>query len=175
MEARRQAILAELQPINPSEWGPHLWRILHWLAEQLGNQKSKLLQGDEINSWKKLLRIVANIVPCAMCKGHYSEYLKTHIDVEKIGKVDDVERRELIRRWLWELHEDVNMRREVEGVPFESLGEICSSIDFIVERDALYEVLTKALRKNIISRENLILFKNTLNTLFGMYRVLGKR
>ena len=175
MEARRQELLADLHAVNPSEWGPHLWRILHWLAEQVGNQKSKILQGDEINAWKKLFRIVANIVPCAMCKGHYLEYLKANIDVEKIGFVEGDERREFIRRWLWELHEDVNKRREVQGIPFDSLSEICGSIDFIVERDALYEALMRALRKNIVTRDNITQFKTAINTLFGMYRVLTKR
>lgn len=179
MDHRKAALLASITAPSPSEWGPHLWRMLHWLAEHVGTQKSPILINDEATSWKKLLKLLQVVIPCALCKGHYTEYYNTHFDAAALEtQPNGPERRDLLRRWLWELHEDVNNRREVapeNRVPFESLTEVCSQIDFPTERDKFYSVLTRALHQNIVGRENVIQFRNTIVTLYGLYRVLGRR
>lgn len=188
MSRREQLIKllsADLNAPSPSEWGPPLWKMLHWLAEQTGKQTSKLLKNDEIESWKRLFRTLKDVIPCAMCKKHYIEYFKTHFNLAKLDTItNESEKYDLIRRWLWELHEHVNMQKksvtleatvEDTSVPFESLSEQYSLVNFIEEREKFYEVLIRALRQNIVTRESIISFKNIIISLFGMYRTLGRR
>ena len=179
MDHRKAALMASITPPSPSEWGPHLWRMLHWLAEHVGTQKSPILINDETTSWKRLLKLLQVIIPCALCKGHYTEYYNKHSEIAALDALPNgPERRDLLRRWLWELHEAVNTRREIapeNHVTFESLTEVCSHIDFPSERDKFYAVLTRALHQNIVGRENVIQFRNAVITLYGLYRVLGRR
>ena len=174
----KAAHMASITAPSPSEWGPHLWKMLHWLAEHIGTQKAPVLIHDEITGWKKLLLLLKTILPCTTCKGHYTEYFNTHFNLDLIASTPNgPERRDLIRRWLWDLHEAVNQRKgyTVGAVPFESLTEICQSINFPESRDAFYTVLTRALQQNIVARENVIQFRNVIVMLYGMYRELPRR
>jgi hypothetical protein len=176
-ESLKEQLLAEANPINPSEWGPHLWRILHWLAEHVGQQTSKLLQNDENEAWKRLFRVLAQVLPCAMCRGHYSSYMKSHLNLDKISNTtNQVEKYELIRRWVFDLHEDVNRRREVDGgITFDTLKDTYSSMNFVEERDKFFSIAMKALRKNLITRDSIVSLKAALVTLYGLYRQLPMR
>ncbi len=173
----KEQLDAEANPINPSEWGPHLWRMLHWLAENVGQQTSKILQTDETEAWKRLLRVMTQVLPCAMCRGHYSNYMKSHFDIEKISRTtDQIEKYELIRRWLFELHEDVNLRRGVDGgVTFDNLKDTYAATNFVEEREKFLQVAMRALRKKIITRDSLVSLKAALVTLYGLYRPFPMR
>lgn len=174
-ELLKEKLEAEAHPVNPSEWGPPLWRILHWLAEQVGQQNSKILQADENEAWKRLFRILAQVLPCAMCRGHYLNYMKGHFDLDKISNTtNQIEKYELIRRWLFELHEDVNVRRGVgsSGITLDTLKEVYADLNFVEERNKFYEIAAKSVRKNIITRDSLMSLKTVLATLYGLYRPL---
>ena len=57
-------------------------------------------------------------MPCPMCRKHFREWRTTHSFEELMGGA------EASRRWLWNLHEDVNGRREIpveSRIPFEEL------------------------------------------------------
>ncbi len=45
-------------------WGPPLWKILHGIAEALGNQTIPMLATDEAHEIVFLLRDVEKIMPC---------------------------------------------------------------------------------------------------------------
>lgn len=61
-----------------------------------------------------------------MCRKHYAAWKRSH-PVEALltaGGGRGPLFREQARKWLWDLHEDVNQRRGVEGgVPLDSLEE----------------------------------------------------
>jgi hypothetical protein len=56
---------------DPKEWGPLLWKILHTISENLGNNINKVLQKDEILYFQNLLKQIKNIIPCKLCVKHY--------------------------------------------------------------------------------------------------------
>jgi len=103
------------------EWGPYIWKILHYHAEYAG--KSVLL-ADEIRAWTTLLRNTEGVLACAVCRDHYRTWRSTHPVEEFIGRDKDTFQ-ELLRRWLWDLHEYVNDTKEVpveQRLPFEKLA-----------------------------------------------------
>ena len=108
--------------VQNSEWGPPLWRALHTLAERIGRQSSPLLAADEGRAWIHVLRGVELIMPCPMCRKHFREWrIANPIDVLMGGGSL------ASRMWLWNLHEDVNGRREVPAggrVAFEDLERV---------------------------------------------------
>lgn len=166
MDARRALLMADMIAPSPSEWGPHLWKMLHWLAQHSGKQRSKILQADELAAWTKILTLLQVVLPCAACRTHYTEYFKAHFN---LNLLTSEERGENIRRWLWELHEDVNRRREVNGgVSYEDLQVTYESLKFAEEREAFYKILERAQRQNIVLRDNVLSFKKWIATLYSI-------
>jgi len=102
------------------EWGPHIWKILHYHAEYAGNS---VLLADEIRAWTSLLRNTEGVLACAVCREHYRAWRAAHAVEEFIG-AGKYSFQELLRRWLWDLHEYVNDRKDVpaeQRLPFEKL------------------------------------------------------
>jgi hypothetical protein len=102
------------------EWGPHIWKILHYHAEYAG---SSVLLTDEIRAWTTLLRHTEGVLACATCREHYRAWRSTHPVEDFIGRDKDTFH-ELLRRWIWDLHEYVNDFKEVPAerrLPFDQL------------------------------------------------------
>jgi len=175
---QKEKMMLDITAPSPSEWGPHLWKMLHWLAERSGKQKVRLLQDDELFAWTQLLKLLTKTLPCALCKGHYTAYIKTHFDFDILKSTPPLledKRRELLRRWIWELHEDVNRRRECIAniVPYESLESIygvATTIKFSEEREHFYEILLRAQRQKIVERDDVMSLKRIISSLYGIYR-----
>jgi Erv1 / Alr family len=92
---------------SADQWGPLIWRILHSLAERAGRHTSPLLQADEVRAWTVVLKALQKGLPCETCREHYVEYFEADTPVlpEAYPAL-----REYVRRWLWELHNNVNGR-----------------------------------------------------------------
>jgi hypothetical protein len=103
------------------EWGPHIWKILHYHAEYAGNS---VMLADEIRTWTGLLRNTEGILACALCREHYRGWRAAHPIEEFVGQHKDIFH-ELLRKWLWDLHEYVNNEKDVPAerrLTFEQLG-----------------------------------------------------
>lgn len=127
------------------EWGPHVWKILHYHAEYAG---SSMLLTDEIRAWISLLKHTEAVLACAVCREHYKRWRTTHPIEEFLGKDKDTFR-DLLRKWLWDLHESVNDQKDVpveHRLPFEGLSvyKEMSRQDISQSVSTLKEVLQKA-------------------------------
>ena len=103
------------------EWGPHIWKILHYHAEFAG---SSVLLVDEIRVWETILRHTEAVLACATCKEHYKLWKQAHPTDIFLGH-DKYAFRGLIRKWLWDLHEHVNDHKAVppeRRLTFEQLS-----------------------------------------------------
>jgi hypothetical protein len=101
--------------------------------------------------------------------------MKAHFDLDKISNTtNQIEKYELIRRWLFELHEDVNARRGVDSgsITLDTLKEVYADLNFVDERNKFYEIAAKSVRKNIITRDSLMTLKTIIVTLYGLYKPL---
>jgi hypothetical protein len=108
--------------VQNSEWGPHLWWLLHTGAEQLGRREGlpRTMEQDERQSWVLFLKAVGAAMPCALCRGHYREWLKRRPAEQFLGLRGD-ELRLAARRWAWDLHEKVNAERGAQGMALEDV------------------------------------------------------
>ena len=76
---------------NTALWGPSLWRALHTAAEV----------GD-LSKWSAIPVALNGALPCPDCEKHYHQWLVAHP-----APSGD---RDAVRRWLLDLHNDVNRR-----------------------------------------------------------------
>lgn len=128
--------------VQNSEWGPHLWSILHQLASRVGRQPTAMLAADEQRIWGQFIRMTEGIMPCQMCRGHYREWLKRN----GAGFAPTVED-------LWSLHEAVNERRGVESGVFLSDMENMYRVRGTRELQETIETLLKILRQATYERQ----------------------
>jgi hypothetical protein len=121
-------------------WGPPLWKILHGLAEALGNQPVAMLATDEAHEIVFILRDVEKIMPCQLCRNHYHQWRKDH-PLEEIDKLRGHMLKTGVREWLYNLHENVNRSRGIEsGITLDMIPEMYKNVDF---KEAWGEYFTK--------------------------------
>jgi len=121
-----------------THWGPTLWRMLHRLAEVSDRTDVGLL-------WLRFLQATAEVMPCALCRHHLTQYLRTHT----VMKISDPHRitgaavRERIRRDLLTIHNDVNQRLSKPEYTYEQLQTEYSTgsrQEILLEVSQLWEV-----------------------------------
>ena len=105
--------MSQASPQN-NIWGPSLWLILHSACERIGSQNLKRLPLEEARIWFGLLNSLRYSLPCPQCKKHYTLY-SNQTPIIQVTK-------EVIRRWLFNLHDQVNQRTQKESIPYESIA-----------------------------------------------------
>ena len=114
--------------VSPTEWGPNAWKLLHGIAERIGYNKNITIAKNEKNEIRITLRNFGSLLPCKTCQTHYREWLHLHPPEVFLNEFGE-DLRDGMRKWVWQLHEDVNRRREVvSGISYESLHELYGSI-----------------------------------------------
>ena len=156
-------------PINVpenAEWGPVFWRLLHGLGERAGTVGMQKLRADEIRSWKTILTSLDRALPCEHCRQHLKSYISSH----PIVVPENYEQfRPFIRRWLYDLHEDVNRRLGKSSMPFESVDLVYRGVNLRGTYDVLNILVARSIQGTAIP---LLSWKNwtvQVKMLFGMY------
>ncbi len=146
------------------EWGPLFWAVLHTAAEQLGKPRAPINQTDEVNTWMLLLKSVEGAMPCQMCRDHYHTWLGSH-PVSAFTSLRGQTLREAARKWLYELHEDVNRRREVvSGISIEQLPSLYGSLSgFQGKVEALVAALKLGVQYGRVKMEGTYSFRKHLH------------
>ena len=133
--------------VQNSEWGPHLWTVLHICAEKTGKQTIPLLHMDEIRAWIQLLRLTEAILPCPLCQKHYREWLKAYPLSAFLEMKSTTAFHDGTREWLWKLHNRVNEQRGVSTLTIEEATELYREMrteDLQQSLKKLMEVLDRA-------------------------------
>lgn len=97
-------------------WGPRVWRIFHTLAEYSDRR-------DVSHLWLNLMRITAQTMPCAKCRTHLAEYLRTHTMFRSSPTLSPKDIQSNIKRDLYVLHNAVNARNKTPQFDFEQLAQ----------------------------------------------------
>lgn len=85
--------------MSPDVWGPIFWNTMHIVSLGYNPEPSKKEQDDAIRFYKSL----ETMLPCGICRAHYSEFLR-EIPVEQaVGSRDD------LIYWVFRLHNKVNV------------------------------------------------------------------
>ncbi len=130
-------------------WGPHLWIILHSMAERIGLKTLKRLPMEEKRLWTILLSSLKFSLPCPLCKKHYTDYY-TSVPLPRITA-------ENVREWLFNLHNSVNLRTDKPNtITIEQISEIYSKpFNFSYHFSVVSEHMGRALRLGWSSRDDI--------------------
>ena len=136
------------------EWGPALWRMLHYLAARTGRPKPvqwpRLNRADEEKRiWTNLLVSLRTCIPCPRCKVHYNEYLKANkLEIP------------LIETWLWTFHNHVRASNQQPlDMPLEEARALYVSMgrgDYDKARDVFVEHLRRGMFKRMYTRDDML-------------------
>ena len=146
-------------------WGPPLWRILHTLAERLGQQKLTLMAVDERRAWTNFIRTIDSAMPCARCRAHFKTWRLKHT-IERF--VNSRVIREDARQWLWALHQDVNLERGVSGLTLEEVPELYARrTNQEIQEDirVVLESFQKGVLLRLVAPEGVAAFRKALSHL----------
>ena len=96
-------------------------------------------------------------MPCPLCRSHYKEWrIKRPIDQ---FPETQAEFREAVRKWLYDLHENVNHSRGIEsGIIFDQLGPMYAGYDLKELGKQFAFLLNRALRMRAVEREAIVRF-----------------
>ncbi len=135
-----------------NEWGPLLWQMLHGVAEKLGSAPNHMIFMDHRREMIFILRYVETIMPCSLCRSHYAAWRTSH-PIDKLPETQ-AEFRQAVRKWLFDLHEDVNQSRGFSsGLTLDQLSMMYKGYD-LKELGKQFEfLLQRALRLKAIDRE----------------------
>jgi len=136
----------ETYPEN-AEWGPLFWKLLHGFAERAGKQMNKNLQKDEMRLWINILDGLKGVLPCDICRAHYSEWLVAH-PVEELLEMDYSGTNLWIRNYLWSLHNTINEGNNKPIIGFDKLSDLYKGVDLIITWKALEPVMKKVIILN---------------------------
>ena len=135
------------------EWGPALWRMLHYLAVRTGMPKPvqwpRLNRADEEKRiWNNLLTSLRTCLPCPRCKAHYNEYLRLHkLDIG------------LREPGLWAFHNHVRTTNEQPlDLSLEEARVLYRSMsrpDYDRARDVFLEHLRRGMFKRMYTRDDM--------------------
>lgn len=130
--------------LPPSAWGPFFWHTMHIVA--LG-YPLKPTYGDK-RSAKEFYESLAFLIPCPICRDHYTEFLKEMPISPFLDKRDD------LFKWTVAVHNKVNQKlgkpqyTELESIQFYTrLGAMGRSP--VIKPDDFAEADLRALIKGI--------------------------
>lgn len=84
--------------MSPDVWGPIFWQTMHIVSLGYNPEPSKQEQEDAI----KLYTSLKTMLPCGICRAHYSEFLREMPIEHAVGSRDD------LIYWVFRLHNKVN-------------------------------------------------------------------
>jgi hypothetical protein len=102
-------------------WGPRFWKVLHTMAECIGRQPTLIQSNDEADAWMFLIKAQPFVMPCALCKQHFLEFIK----IKPFGNLRTIQgesRRAWVTKWLWECHRRVNEMNQKSTPHLEDLA-----------------------------------------------------
>lgn len=85
--------------INPTLWGPHLWKFMHYLTLSYPEQPTEF----DVNKFKNFFLSIGEYLPCEKCRHNYTDHLQ-----ELPLTQNELSCRDNLVVWLFNLHNIVN-------------------------------------------------------------------
>uniref|UniRef100_A0A6C0K306 thiol oxidase n=1 Tax=viral metagenome TaxID=1070528 RepID=A0A6C0K306_9ZZZZ len=156
--------------VAPSDWGPNAWRLLHGIAERVGNQTILPIIRDEQNELRIVLRDFWMLLPCKHCQAHYREWIRSHNPDTFIREYDEYLRMAM-RSWVFQFHNAVNQSREIDIVFNEDELQVTyANIDLREEAAVLKSVYQRGIQTGVLKP---IEWKNAWRHLDLLLRFIG--
>jgi len=139
--------------VSPGEWGPSAWKLLHGLAERVGNHTNQTMARDEQNELRIVLKDFWNLMPCRNCQEHYREWVRYNTPDSFVNKGGGYLQEDM-RSWLYKLHESVNQRREVtSGIKEDDLEAMYKSVNLRESATTLKSVYQRGIQTGVLKPE----------------------
>ena len=151
-------------------WGPNFWNILHTLAEYSGSIENINLRNDEADAWSILLKYQGVVMPCALCKQHYTEY-KIRNPVKQLRELKGDLRKAYLRKWLWNCHDSVNKQFQKESPPEDTLEVMYSKKPIKQEVQNIFLMFKNALERSQLQRDDIQRWKASVIRLQLLYGI----
>jgi hypothetical protein len=96
--------------MDPSIWGKHGWKFIHFVAQGYPNKPSQ----EQKLHYKNFLNSIQHILPCSLCNDHYAQNLINN-------PIDDsvLQNKNSFIDWTVKLHNIVNMQTGKEIIPHD--------------------------------------------------------
>ena len=85
--------------INPTLWGPNLWKFMHYLTLSYPEQPSEY----DVNKFKNFFMSIGDYLPCEKCRYNYKDHLQ-----ELPLTQNELSCRDNLILWLFNFHNIVN-------------------------------------------------------------------
>lgn len=151
-------------------WGPRFWKILHTMAECSGSISSLILENDEADLWEILLKAQGFVMTCALCKEHYIKWYRSHKPVNIRG-IKGIERKDFLRKWLWQCHNNVNISSQKEIFLEEKITETYKKESLKEPIQQIYEMFRMALERSQLKPEDVNRWRSVVTRLRIMYGI----
>ena len=101
------------QLLLPTQWGPIMWKLLHIIAEKIGQSGNMITDMDQANYVKALITSLPSILPCQECQSHAETYLATN-PFPVLTNMNGLAMSNIVRIWLFTFHNHVRTMNEQE-------------------------------------------------------------
>ncbi len=148
-----------------------MWRVLHSLAEKTGNQINKFLDEDEFYAWKSVLNILHTCLPCNLCREHYSGFVREN-PYDGIIVLKGAERRDALRKWLFDLHNQAPMVSDCPRPTLDMLPGLYSEPNVNIDNDIkeVIRILQLASQGGMVTRNAYDAFRRYITNLHSIVR-----
>ncbi len=159
------------QILSRESWGPIFWKLFHRLAEYSGCFRDVVRNDDEMLAWIQIIKYQSKVMPCALCCTHFEEYARKYPLLE-IKTLRGLDRKAFLRRWVYNIHSDVNARKNVANtVSYEMLEGMYKGQKVGDLVKSLEAMMDYAVEKKQVSYTSAIQWKNQVAKLRGLYGI----
>lgn len=139
--------------INPTLWGGHLWKFMHYLTLSYPDNPTI----DDQNKFRNFFNMIGNYLPCEKCRVNYV----THHS--ELPLTDDIlQSRDKLIFWLFDLHNIVNSETQKTKLTKEEFIEM-------YKFDKVNDI-----KINIFNKFILVIMMIILIVIFLIYRKFNK-
>jgi hypothetical protein len=159
----------DIPTVDPSVWGPPLWRILHVASVLSVTDMQKY-------ALTTVLAALRTGIPCPECSGHYNNWYKSHPTqsviqthgeqhklASKVFRIGSARTTIVtwvpLDRWILDLHNDVNHRRGVDQWAADRMNSTYGHVSLADVRAA------SVLLRGIIGNNASVAIDNLLNAI----------
>lgn len=143
---KSQIFYLYLYLMDPNIWGKHGWKFIHFVAQGYPNEPSQ----EQKLHYKNFLNSIQHILPCSLCKDHYSQNLINN-------PIDDtvLRNKNSFLNWTVKLHNIVNMQTGKEVIPHDKAVNLIVDDSCKSQKKENTEIIKENITKENITKENI--------------------
>lgn len=160
---KSQIFYLYLYLMDPSIWGKHGWKFIHFVAQGYPNEPSQ----EQKLHYKNFLNSIQYILPCSLCREHYAQNLINN-------PIDDsvLQNKNSFIDWTVKLHNIVNMQTGKEVIPHDKAVNLIVDDSCKSQKNTIKKENNKENNKENITKENIENIENDIDMNFIFILIL---